>query len=195
MRCRCAVCCCVLQMPRVWVAGAAAAPPPAVPRPAEEAAAAEDLRDAKAQRDVYTFEPEVQAEPRVKPYMCADCGRCFTAAIRLRQHAKTHAAAASAPGLALAAAAGHQCGICGRTFSRSNNLRAHMLAHDRNARAVDQRHSACSLCGQTILEGGMRTHLLRVHREVRVECCCGKQLKKKSLKDHRKICEAYKQLR
>ena len=78
-----------------------------------------------------------------------------------------------------------QCGICGRTYSGPNKLSAHMRGHVRNTRAVEQRYSACSVRGKRILEGGCRL-VCCVCIGRCVWCCCGKQLKPKSLKDHRK---------
>ena len=102
----------------------------------------------------------------------------------LVDHEKRHAHTASVSSVLL------QCGVSGHIASRSDNLRTHMLLHARNERKLGELSSDCPQCGKKILDGGMLRHL-RVHRDVHVQCCCGKPIKKKGLAKHQRICEKF----
>ncbi|XP_071439822.1 zinc finger protein 84-like [Hetaerina americana] len=81
--------------------------------------------------------------PKVRPYKCQICHKCFGHKDELNNHAKVHSHAKP-----------HTCEICGKRFTEGLNLRKHMLVH------VEGKTPECPFCAKAFtLRKNLKRHL------------------------------------
>ncbi|XP_077111591.1 uncharacterized protein LOC143767269 [Ranitomeya variabilis] len=107
-----------------------------------------------------------------KPFLCAECGKCFKKKSVLFRHLKIHT---ENPFL---------CSICGKHFSQKSDLVEHQIIHER------EKPFSCPECGKCFREKLNLVQHLRIHMGEKPFACseCGKCFTQKSaLVTHQRI--------
>ncbi|KAM4687526.1 uncharacterized protein O3C94_006040 [Discoglossus pictus] len=109
--------------------------------------------------------------PRVKPFACTECEKCFTQKQTLQIHSKIH----KEENL-------HKCTECGKTFIAKSDLQRHYMCH------TGEKPFTCVDCGKNFTrKSSLLTHQ-RVHTGEKPFKCmeCGKNFAgKRDLQKHR----------
>uniref|UniRef100_A0A8C0G8Q4 Zinc finger protein 398 n=1 Tax=Chelonoidis abingdonii TaxID=106734 RepID=A0A8C0G8Q4_CHEAB len=108
-----------------------------------------------------------------RPYLCSECGRCFSRKDIFISHQRTHTAEKP-----------YSCSECGKKFAQQSNLNNHFRLH------TGERLYVCSQCGKSFIHQSRLTYHYRVHTGERPYMCteCGKGFTEQSkLTNHYRI--------
>ncbi|CAM4598519.1 unnamed protein product [Lepidochelys kempii] len=108
-----------------------------------------------------------------RPYLCSECGRCFSQKDIFISHQRTHTAEKP-----------YSCSECGKKFAQQSNLNNHFRLH------TGERLYVCSQCGKSFIHQSRLTYHYRVHTGERPYMCteCGKGFTEQSkLTNHCRI--------
>ncbi|XP_026507775.2 zinc finger protein 615-like [Terrapene carolina triunguis] len=108
-----------------------------------------------------------------RPYLCSECGRCFSRKDIFISHQRTHTAEKP-----------YSCSECGKKFAQQSNLNNHFRLH------TGERLYVCSQCGKSFIHQSRLTYHYRIHTGERPYMCteCGKGFTEQSkLTNHYRI--------
>ncbi|XP_034615520.1 zinc finger protein 398-like isoform X2 [Trachemys scripta elegans] len=108
-----------------------------------------------------------------RPYLCSECGKCFSRKDIFISHQRTHTAEKP-----------YSCSECGKKFAQQSNLNNHFRLH------TGERLYVCSQCGKSFIHQSRLTYHYRVHTGERPYMCteCGKGFTEQSkLTNHYRI--------
>uniref|UniRef100_A0A8C8SKV5 Uncharacterized protein n=1 Tax=Pelusios castaneus TaxID=367368 RepID=A0A8C8SKV5_9SAUR len=108
-----------------------------------------------------------------RPYLCAECGKCFSCREHFVQHQRTHSGERS-----------YVCPECGRSFTQQSNLTNHYRTHTGECAFL------CTECGKSFIHQSTLTSHLRTHTGEKPYKCnvCAKCFSRLStLLEHQRI--------